>query len=203
MNATLGKLVIISGPSGVGKSTVVRQLIETCDLPLELSVSATTRPIRPGEVNGVNYWFMTNDEFQEQVQSNKFLEYVEVFGRGHWYGTLQEQVQQGLNDGKWIILEIDVEGAGRVINQHHDAVTVFIHPGSLEELERRLRHRGTETEEAIRRRLEVASGELAVAQSYQHIIVNQDVATCVSDICETLKSTANLNSGGNPECTKN
>jgi len=197
-----GQLVIISGPSGVGKSTVVRRLLETCrELPLELSVSATTRPRRPGEVDGQDYRFLTPDEFQRRVEGGEFLEYVEVFGRGHWYGTLREPVASGLNQGKWIILEIDVEGAGKVLAQDLQAITIFIHPGSLDELERRLRARGTETEESLARRLEVAHRELESASKYQHIVVNDDVDRTAQEICQILKKHAERFSGDNPECT--
>ena len=129
-----GKLIIISGPSGVGKSTIVRQLIEQCDLPLELSVSATTRPRRTEDQPGVNYHFMTDEEFQRRASNGEFLEYVEVFGRGCWYGTLKDQVSTGLNSSKWIILEIDIEGAAKVLKLYPDALTIFIHPGNLDEL---------------------------------------------------------------------
>ncbi len=197
-----GQLVIISGPSGVGKSTVVRRLLETCrELPLELSISATTRPRRPGEIDGRDYRFLTPEEFQRRVENGDFLEYVEVFGRGQWYGTLREPVASGLNQGKWIILEIDVEGALKVLAQDLQAVTVFIHPGSLEELERRLRGRGTETEASLARRLEVARRELDAASNYQHIVVNDDVDRTAREICQILKAHAERLSGDNPECT--
>ena len=100
-----GKLIIISGPSGVGKTTVVNQLLQECPLELELSVSATTRPIRPGEVDGKNYHFLTNEDFDRRRDAGEFLEYVEVFGRGHWYGTLRKTVSTSLRAGKWIVLE--------------------------------------------------------------------------------------------------
>ena len=195
-----GKLVIISGPSGVGKSTVVRQLIDECNLPLSFSVSATTRPKRPGEVHGKEYMFLTNEQFKQHVDQNDFLEYVEVFGHGHWYGTLRETVAAGLKEGQWIILEIDVEGAAMVTKHVPDAISIFIHPGSVEELERRLRGRATETEEAIQRRLEVGRRELDGAVLYKHIVTNKTVEQTVSDICELL---VNSECGEKPECTTN
>ena len=115
MSVTEGKLIVISGPSGVGKSTVVRQLLEQCELPLELSVSATTREPRAGEQDGVQYHFLPKTEFQQRRENGEFLECMEVFGRGHWYGTLQETVTTGLKQGKWVILEIDVDGAMKVL----------------------------------------------------------------------------------------
>src|SRR5687767_7450301 len=111
MTKTEGKLAIISGPSGAGKSTVVKQLLATCPLPLELSVSATTRDPRPGEQAGIDYHFLTREEFARRRAAGEFLECKEVFGRGDWYGTLHNVVTAGLAAGKWVILEIDVEGA--------------------------------------------------------------------------------------------
>lgn len=185
-NQQPGKLIVISGPSGAGKSTVVARLIDECPLPLRLSISATTRPVRGDDQPGKNYIFLSDEEFQEKVKQGEFLEYVEVFGRGHWYGTLRDQVSSGLEAGYWIILEIDVEGAQKAKQSYPDAISVFIHPGSLEELERRLRGRGTEKEDAITRRLEVASHELEAAVVYDHIVVNSTVDQTVQDVCQLL-----------------
>ncbi len=191
-----GQLVIISGPSGSGKSTLVKRLIATCPLPLELSVSATTRAPREGETDGVQYRFLTKEQFQKHRECNDFLECCEVFGRGDWYGTLSEPVTTGLRNGKWIILEIDVEGAMKVVKSVAAAITIFIDPGSLEELERRLRGRGTESEEKIQRRLEVAKREMEFISSYQYSVVNQNIDSAVHQICQILQS----QSEGN-ECT--
>ncbi|MDX1947567.1 MAG: guanylate kinase [Pirellulaceae bacterium] len=180
------RLIIISGPSGAGKSTVVRQLLADCPLPLALSVSATTRSPRPGEVDGVNYFFLTREEFARRRQAGEFLECQEVFSRGDWYGTLQSQVAAGLAAGKWVILEIDVDGALDVIAKRPDALTIFIHSGSLEELEARLRKRNTETPESLQRRLEVARRELSFQSRYQHQVINRDVQQAVRDICDLL-----------------
>ena len=111
MSGAKGKLVIISGPAGAGKSTVVRRLVEQCNLPLTLSISATTRQPRPSERDGVDYHFLTLADFDRRRQQGDFLECKEVFGLGYWYGTLRSAVTTGLNAGKWVILEIDVEGA--------------------------------------------------------------------------------------------
>ena len=183
-----GKLIIVSGPSGVGKTTVLKQLYDTCPLPLEPSVSATTRPLRAGEVDGQSYYFLDAEDFDRRRSAGEFLECIEVFGRGHWYGTLREPVETALAGGKWIVLEIDVEGADEVLKHYQDAITIFIHPGSIEELERRLRGRGTETEDALSRRLEVASRELAAAGSYRHTVINQTIDQTVNDICQVLQA---------------
>ena len=182
-----GQLVIISGPSGVGKTTVLRLLFENCPLPLVPSVSATTRPHRVGETEGSSYYYLTAEEFQRRRERGDFLECVEVFGRGHWYGTLREPVATSLKKGKWIVLEIDVVGAATVLQYYPESISIFIHPGSLTELERRLRGRGTESETALSRRLEVARNELDASSNYQHIVTNLSVEQTATDICRLLQ----------------
>jgi guanylate kinase len=189
MDATVpGKLVIISGPSGAGKSTVVRRLLEVCPLPLKLSVSATTRPPRPGEIDGRDYHFLTMDEFLRRQANGEFLESKEVYGRGDYYGTLRSETAAGLSQGKWVILEIDVEGALAVLEQEPAAMTIFLHPGSMNELERRLRSRGTDSESSIQRRLEVARREMAVLNRYRYEVVNDTVDRAVHEICKILQA---------------
>jgi guanylate kinase len=184
----LGKLVVISGPSGVGKSTVVRQVLKAFGPNLRLSVSATTRPPRGNEQDGVDYFFLSDGEFARRRADGEFLECIEVFGRGHWYGTLWSEVRSSLSRGKWVILEIDVDGAQEVLRQYPEAVTIFIRPDSLDELERRRRSRGTEREEAIQRRLAVARHELQQAGQYEHQVVNVTVPQTVDEISEILRS---------------
>lgn len=181
------RIVIISGPSGAGKSTVVRQLLADCAVPLRLSVSATTRPPRPGERHGVDYYFLSKDEFARRRASGDFLECKEVFGRGDWYGTLHSEVATGHAEGKWVILEIDVEGCLAARASYPQAITIFLHPGTMCELERRLRQRGTETEESITRRLNVAEREMEMIGHYRFSVENQTVAQAVHDICQILK----------------
>ncbi|TWU58861.1 Guanylate kinase [Rubripirellula tenax] len=194
-NGNHGRLVIISGPSGAGKSTVVRELLKQCELPLVLSVSATTRPPRPGEIDGQHYFFLTKDDFDQRKSAGAFLEYKEVFGRGHWYGTLRDQVATGLEAGKWVILEIDVQGAITILeNRDFDPISLFIHPGSMDELEERLRARRTETEDAIAARLETAGSEMLYRHRYQYEIINGSVDVAVAEICQILKDKKEKNS---------
>jgi guanylate kinase len=157
---------------------------------LALSVSATTRRPRPGEVDGREYHFLSHAEFARRRAAGEFLECKEVFGRGDWYGTLRSVVTTGLEQGQWVLLEIDVEGAMAVREHFPDCVMIFLHPGSLEELERRLRGRGTDSEESIRRRLEVAMGELARASEYSYQVVNETPAQAVAEIRAILARTA-------------
>ena len=191
MSTKQGKVVIISGPSGAGKSTLVRRLLQTCPLPLELSISATTRPPRPDELNGIDYHFLSADEFDEKRLAGEFLEYKEVFGQGYWYGTLLAKIDDGLRLGKWVILEIDVAGAMSVIDRVPDAITIFIHPGSMQELERRLRNRQTDNEEAIVRRLEVATQEMANRHQYEYQVINKDVDVATNEVSQILQALEN------------
>ena len=190
------RLIVISGPSGAGKSTVVTQLLQQCDQPIQLSVSATTRPPRPGEIDGESYHFLSHEQFAQYRRENAFLECAEVFGRGDWYGTLRLPVEEALASGRHVVLEIDVEGAKSVMQDFPQALTIFIHPGSTTELERRLRSRGTESEEAISRRLAVAREELQAARLYQYVLVNHHVSETVTDICRLIEQS------GDENCTK-
>ena len=181
-----GKLIVLSGPSGVGKTTVLKGLLARFAGQLRLSVSATTRPPRPGEVDGQDYHFLTPEKFEKHRQEGEFLECCEVFGGGHWYGTPLDEVKPSLEAGKWVILEIDVEGMGKVVEHFPDAETIFVRPESNEELERRLRGRETDSPEAIERRLKVARGELAKADTYRHQVVNDTVENAVNQISDIL-----------------
>lgn len=187
MKSEHGKLFIISGPSGAGKSTVLKRLLEICDAPLRLSVSATTRTARPGEQEAKDYYFLTREEFERRRDAGEFLECKEVFGQGVWYGTPWSEVRSGWEDGKGVILEIDVQGAKAVIDAVPDAVTIFVHPGSEEELGRRLRERGTESDAEIERRLARAHQELQCLSWYQHEVVNDDVDLAARRICDIIK----------------
>ncbi len=177
-----GQLVVVSGPSGVGKTTVLRHLLR--DVPdLIPSISATTRPPRTGEKNGVDYHFLSSDEFARRKQQGDFLESCQVYGRQHWYGTLVDEVAPRLSAGSWVVLEIDVEGTLSVLDRYPEAVTIFVEPSHPDQLHQRLQGRGTESPDAMARRLEVARRELHQAHHYKYRVVNEHV----DDAVETIK----------------
>jgi guanylate kinase len=181
MEVRPGKLVVISGPSGVGKSTILRRLLT--DLPqLVPSVSATTRPPRAGERDGVDYHFIPLADFERRRADGEFLECCRVYGREHWYGTLASEVAPRLAAGKWVVLEIDVEGTLSILERYPDAITIFVEPAHPDQLLQRLQGRGTESAEAMARRLEVARRELLEAHRYRHRVVNDDVDTALAEI---------------------
>ena len=183
-----GMLIIISGPSGAGKSTLVKRLFELQPGPLVSSVSVTTRRPRPGEVDGVDYYFVSPEEFARRRERGDFLECCQVFGSGDWYGTLRSEVAPSLAAGKWVVLEIDVQGTLAVLRQFPDAVTIFVHPGSMEELQRRLRGRRTESDAEVARRLEAARRELAAAHHYRYQVVNDQLERAAQELCNILVS---------------
>jgi len=181
-----GKLVVISGPSGVGKTTILRRLL--ADLPhLIPSVSATTRPPRAGERNGVDYHFVAAEEFERRRANGDFLECCQVYGRQHWYGTLVDEVAPRMAAGEWVVLEIDVEGTLSILGRYPEAITIFVEPSHPDQLLERLTGRGTESPEAMARRLEVARRELLQSHHYQHRVVNDDdIAAAVAAIEKIL-----------------
>ncbi|HLA85700.1 MAG TPA: guanylate kinase [Thermoguttaceae bacterium] len=181
-----GRLIVVSGPSGVGKSTVLRRVVERSPVPLARSVSATTRAARPGEIDGVDYYFWDAEQFEKHRAAGDFLECFQVFGRGDWYGTPRSEVEPRLSAGQWVLLEIDVQGARRIVEAYPATVTIFLRTESIEELERRLRGRNTETESRIQQRLERARAEMAAAGRYDYQIINDDVDRAVREVCDVL-----------------
>ena len=182
------RIVVLSGPSGSGKTTLVHRLVQCAPVKLMMSVSATTRPPRPNEQNGVDYWFLTDAEFRKRLEDQQFIEHAEVFSSGYLYGTLCSELERAWNQNGWAFLEIDVQGAMKVMQQYPNAVTIFLSTPSPAEFERRLRARGTESEEVIQRRLATAENELQLADRYKYVVVNDQLETAVSEICEILKA---------------
>ncbi len=181
MSQSEGQLVVLSGPSGVGKSTLLRRLL-TDFSSLIPSISATTRPPRTGEKPGVDYHFLSPEEFETAKKAARFIECCQVYGREYWYGTLEDEVTPRLSHGKWVILEIDVEGTLSILERYPQAVTIFVEPSDPAHLEERLRGRGTESPEAIQRRLEVAHRELRQSGHYRHRVVNDLVEDALANI---------------------
>ena len=182
------RIVLLSGPSGSGKTTLVRELVARAEVKLVKSVSATTRPPRPTEIHGDDYWFLTDAEFREKLDNGEFLEHAEVFSSGYLYGTLRSELDRARKQNGWAFLEIDVQGALKVIQQYPNAVTIFLKTPSPAEFERRLRARGTESEIVIQRRLATAERELQLADRYKYVVVNDQLETAVSEICVILKA---------------
>lgn len=174
-----GRLFIVSGPSGVGKSTVLKALLERRE-NARFSISATTRPIRAGEIDGVHYRFVSEETFQDWIAQGDFLEYAEYVG--HFYGTPKKFVKAALDAGQDILLDIEVQGAAQVEQRMPDAVKIFIGPPSWEELERRLTARGTNSPEDIQKRLVRAKAEAQAAGAYDYFVINDSVENAVREL---------------------
>ncbi|MBQ4564760.1 MAG: guanylate kinase [Oscillospiraceae bacterium] len=174
-----GRVIIISGPSGVGKGTVVKRIM-AADPELCFSVSATTRAIRPGEVDGVSYYFISRERFEEMIQKGEFLEHASY--AGNYYGTPEPAVNAALAQGKSVVLEIEVQGALQVMRRRPDAVSIFIAPPSFEELHRRLAGRGDTDPESMARRLREAKGECELAKEYNYTVINDSLEEAVQKV---------------------
>lgn len=180
-----GLLVIVSGPSGVGKGTIVKKLLERKS-DVEISISATTRQPRCGEVNGIDYKFISKDEFLETIAKDGFLEYVQY--NENYYGTPKENTYNNLINGKDVILEIEVKGACKVKDKYKEAIMIFVMPPCHQELYTRLKCRNTEEDTDIKRRLEEAQREIKVSDSYDYIVINDSVDKAVDEIIEILET---------------
>ena len=183
-----GKLFILSGPSGAGKGTLRERALKNVE-DLVYSISCTTRQPRAGETNGVEYRFISLQDFEERIKLNKFLEYANV--HGCYYGTLRADVERELDAGRDVLLEIDVQGAEQVKNILHDAILIFIMPPSREILEARLRARGTESEDVLQVRLKNAELEMSRAGNYNHVIINNDLELAAKELKEIILSYRN------------
>lgn len=173
-----GKFIIVSGPSGVGKGTICDRLIK--ELDAWYSVSMTTRNMRDGEVDGIDYYFISKEEFKKRIDEGKLLEY-NIYN-DNYYGTPKDKVLEKLDEGVDVILEIDVNGARNIKNIFHDALLIYVAPPSIQELKERLISRGTEDMEAINNRLKIAENELKQIDFYDYVVVNDDLEEAISKI---------------------
>lgn len=180
-----GNLFVLSAPSGAGKDTILKKLLEMDD-KIYLSVSATTRKPRQGEINGVHYHFLTKEQFEQKIEQNQLLEYASY--AGNYYGTPLEYIEIERNKGKDVILEIEVQGASEVRKKCQDATSIFIVPPSFEELENRLLGRGTDDLETIKKRLEIAKVELLEQDKFDNVVVNDIVERACNEILDIIKN---------------
>ena len=181
-----GLLLVVSGPAGVGKGTIDRVLLERHD-NMKLSVSATTRAPRPGEINGVHYFFIGDTQFRSMIDNGEFLEYTQVFNM-NYYGTPRKFVEDEIAAGRDVLLEIDVQGAMNIRASYPDAVLVFIAPPSMGELKSRLVGRGTETPEAIERRFATAYKELGYLDKYDYVVVNDVLDSAIQEMESIIRA---------------
>lgn len=186
-NNNNGKIIVLSAPSGTGKSTIIGELMKMPDLNLGFSVSATSRAPRGTEQDGVQYYFLSPEEFAARIERGEFVEWAEVYS-GTRYGTLVSEVERVTGQGNNLIMDIDVEGALNVKKRYGDlALLIFIEPPTLQSLEERLRSRATDDDESIRRRLDKAEYEMSFADRYDKVVVNDDLDTAVADVADNIR----------------
>lgn len=188
-----GLLIVLSGPSGVGKGTVLKEVMKDESLRLAFSISMTTREKREGEENGVNYFFVTKEQFEQAVKDGKLLEYAEFVG--NYYGTPRDYVDKLRNEGTNVILEIEVQGCLQVQEKEPDAITIFIVPPSMQELENRIRGRKSEPEEIIQQRLAKAEKEMEMLNKYKYVVCNDDVELAAEIISVIIRRHMERNQG--------
>ena len=182
------RVLVLSGPSGSGKSTIVDRLIVESAVPVREAVSATTRQPRPGERDGREYHFLDTTEFETRRARGEFVECAEGFGAGAWYGTLESEIEVAWSQRAWALLEIDVEGALAVMQRYPDALTIFLLAPSMEAYRSRLESRGTESPQAIARRVETAESEIRQADKYRYQVVNDNLDRAVAEIVDILSA---------------
>ncbi|MBR3788388.1 MAG: guanylate kinase [Clostridia bacterium] len=180
-----GTLILFSGPSGVGKDTVLEVVLNK-NKDLQKSISLTTREIRENEIDGKDYYFISQSAFEDMVKNNEVLEFAQ-YGK-NFYGTPKAPIDKWLNEGKTIILKIEVQGAKKIKELYPDAVGIFIMPPSMDELEKRLRIRGTETEDDIKRRLDIAKSEIEKSADYDYLVVNDEIDTASNNVLNIVKA---------------
>lgn len=186
-----GKLIVVSGFSGAGKGTVMKEIMNTYD-NYALSVSATTRSPRPGEVEGISYFFKTDDEFRQMIEKDELIEYAGYVG--HYYGTPKQFVEKNLDEGKDVFLEIEIQGALKVKEKYPDAVLMFITPPDAKTLRERLVNRGTESMDVIEKRLARAAEEANGVEAYDYIVINDNLQECVEMVDRIVKCEHNRTS---------
>jgi guanylate kinase len=185
-----GKIVVISGPSGVGKSTIRKEVLNRLDNVCRI-VSVTTRLQAKNEINGKDYWFVTKQQFQEKLAAGQLLEYAEVFG--NLYGTPKDKVDEALDAGKNVILEIDVQGGKKIKNLYPDAVMIFIMPPARKDLVERMTGRARDDSQSAAKRLSGADAEIAAAkQYYEHIVVNDDLEEAINNVIQIIQQARSL-----------
>lgn len=182
-----GRLIIISAPSGCGKSTIIGDITDRKELDLQFSVSATNRKPRPGEIDGVNYHFLSDQQFNDLIAEGAFVEYEQVYP-GRYYGTLRSELQNSVNAGHNVILDIDVKGGVNVKKQFgEDAISIFIAPPSIDELRKRLKGRGSDSDEEIEQRVGRAEYELGFQNEYDHVVINDTLSEAIVKIEQLMK----------------
>ncbi len=186
-----GKLIVFSAPSGSGKTTIVKHLLSETDLPLDFSISAASREPRVGEVDGKDYYFLSAENFKEKVQQNAFLEWEEVY-TDNFYGTLKSEITRIWEEGKHVIFDIDVVGGLNIKKQFpEETLAIFVQPPSIEEMERRLRGRATETEEKIKMRVAKAENELGFSTKFDTILINDNLSVAKEDAYKLVSNFVN------------